>query len=168
MRDHRRGEAADAARAARRACLTMLATGLLAACSSTPKPVPPAKVNGTIQAAANLNPSVSGRPSPLHLRIYELKSATAFNRSDFMSLYQADQTALGADLVAREEHTLQPGESRPWVKTLGADTRFIGIVGLYRDLEHAVWRTVMPVQPGREYKLTIRADSLALSTSVQP
>lgn len=146
----------------------MLASLLLVACSSTPKPVPPAKVDGKIQAAAGLNPSVSGRPSPLHLRIYELKSASAFNRADFMSLYQSDQTVLGPDLTAREEFALQPGESRPWVKTLGAETRFIGIVALYRDLEHAVWRTLVPVQPGRTYRLAIRADALTLSASVQP
>jgi type VI secretion system protein VasD len=166
MRDDRRGRAAAAARAARRACVSMLATLLVAGCGTSPPK--PAKVNGTIQAAAGLNPSVSDRPSPLRMRVYELKSATAFNQADFMSLYQSDQSALGADLAAREEFILQPGETRPWVKTLGADTRFIGIVALYRDLERSVWRTVVPVQPGREYKMAIRADARALTATVQP
>jgi type VI secretion system protein VasD len=166
MRDDRRGRAAAAARAARRACVSMLATLLVAGCGTSPPK--PAKVNGTIQAATGLNPSVSDRPSPLRMRVYELKSATAFNQADFMSLYQSDQSALGADLAAREEFILQPGETRPWVKTLGADTRFIGIVALYRDLERSVWRTVVPVQPGREYKMAIRADARALTATVQP
>jgi len=144
----------------------MLAALLVAACGTSPPK--PARVSGTIVAAPNLNPSVSDRPSPLRMRVYELKSATAFNQADFMSLYQSDQGALGADLAAREEFILQPGESRPWVKTLNPDTRFIGIVALYRDLEHAVWRTVVPVQPGREYKMTIRADALVLSAAAQP
>ena len=146
----------------------MLAAWLVVGCGSPPKPPPPAKIAGTIQAAPDLNPSVSARPSPLRMRVYELKSATAFNQADFMALYQSDQAALGADLAAREEFILQPGESRPWVKTLAAETRFIGIVALYRDLERATWRTVVPVQPGREYKMAIRADALALSASVQP
>jgi|KBSSwiStaDraftv2_1062776.scaffolds.fasta_scaffold263412_1 type VI secretion system protein VasD len=164
MRDDRRGLAAEAARTARLSCL--LGMLLIAGCGTSPPK--PAKVNGTIQAAASLNPSVSARPSPLRMRVYELKSAAAFNQADFMSLYQSDQAALGADLTGREEFILQPGEARPWVKTLGAETRFIGIVALYRDLEKSVWRTVVPVQPGREYKMTIKADALAISANVQP
>lgn len=166
MRDERRRPVAEAADAARRRCLSMLALLLVSGCGTTPPK--PAKVNGTIEAAEGLNPSVSARPSPLRMRVYELKSAAAFNQADFMALYQSDQTVLATDLTAREEFTLQPGEKRPWVKTLGAETRFIGIVALYRDLERAVWRTIVPVQPGREYKLTIRADALTLSANVQP
>jgi len=125
-------------------------------------------IDGRITAAADLNPSVSGRPSPLVLRVYELRSATAFNQSDFMALYQGDQAALAADLVAREEITLQPGESRPLKKPLGADTRFIGVVGLYRDLEHARWRAVAGVVPGKAQALQIRADALAVTISGKP
>ena len=116
MRDDRRGLAAEAARTARLSCL--LGMLLIAGCGTSPPK--PAKVNGTIQAAASLNPSVSARPSPLRMRVYELKSAAAFNQADFMSLYQSDQAALGADLTGREEFILQPGEARPWVKTLGS------------------------------------------------
>ena len=82
----------------------------MVACSSVPKAT---TVNGSIEAAAGLNPSVTQRPSPLMIRIYELKSAAAFNQADFMSLYQSDQVTLGADLLAKEEMMLQPGESRP-------------------------------------------------------
>jgi type VI secretion system protein VasD len=164
MRDDRPGLATEAARAVWQ--IGLLTLVLIAGCGTSPPK--PAKVNGTIQAAANLNPSVSDRPSPLRMRVYELKSAAAFNQADFMSLYQSDQAALGPDLTGREEFVLQPGEARPWVKTLGPETRFIGIVALYRDLEKAVWRTVLPVQPGREYKVNIRADALALSANVQP
>ena len=112
MRDDRRGLAAEAARTARLSCL--LGMLLIAGCGTSPPK--PAKVNGTIQAAASLNPSVSARPSPLRMRVYELKSAAAFNQADFMSLYQSDQATLGADLTGREEFILQPGEARPWVK----------------------------------------------------
>ena len=85
----------------------MLAALALAACSSAPKP---GSVSGSISAAADLNPSVSQRPSPLQLRIYELRTAAAFNQADFVALYQSDTATLGADLVAREELMLQPGK----------------------------------------------------------
>ncbi len=127
----------------------------------------PTTVEGTVVAASDLNPSISRRPSPLTLRLYELKSETAFNRADFMSLYQADQASLAADTLAREEIVVQPGETRPYRKTLHADTRFIAVFGAYRDLERARWRTVVAVQPGKAQRITIRADALGVSAQVQ-
>ena len=145
----------------------VLAGAALNGCKATvPLPTP---VTGTIQGASELNPSVSQRPSPLLLRVYELKSPTAFNQADFMALYQADQATLGADLVAREEFMLAPGEIRPYRKTLAPETRFIGVVAAYRNLEQATWRTIVPViKAGQAQKLVIRADSLAVSASLQP
>jgi type VI secretion system protein VasD len=148
-------------------CAVLVVAAALAACKSTvPLPTP---VTGSIQGASELNPSVSQRPSPLLLRVYELKSPTAFNQADFMALYQADQATLGADLVAREEFMLAPGEIRPYRKTLAPETRFIGVVAAYRNLEQATWRTIVPViKAGQAQKLVIRADSLAVSASMQP
>lgn len=149
-----------------RASLAVAACALLAACASAPPK--PAVVAGSIQAAPQLNPSVNKRPSPLQVRIYELKAAAAFGSADFMSLYQSDQAALATEFIAREEFVLQPGETRPYNKTLSPDTRFIGVVGVYRDLERATWRTVVAVQPGKAQTLTIRAGELIISATVQP
>ena len=77
------------------------------------------------------------------------------------------QAELGADIVSREEMTLQPGEKRPYSKTLAADTRFIAVFAAYRDLEHARWRAVVPVQVGQKQKLTIQADELSVSATVE-
>lgn len=149
-------------------CVACLATAVVlatAGCSSAPKP---ATVSGNIEAAAGLNPSVTQRPSPLLLRIYELKSAAAFNQADFMSLYQADQATLGAELITREEVMLQPGEARPFAKKLSVETRFIGVVAAYRNLEQATWRSITAVQPGRSQQITIRAEPLSVSATVSP
>jgi len=137
----------------------------MVACSSVPKAT---TVNGSIEAAAGLNPSVTQRPSPLMIRIYELKSAAAFNQADFMSLYQSDQVTLGADLLAKEEMMLQPGESRQYTKKLSAETRFLGVFGAYRNLEQATWRSIAAVQPGQSQKIAIRAEPLAVSATVSP
>jgi type VI secretion system protein VasD len=126
----------------------------------------PTRIKGDIVAAAGLNPSVTQRPSPLRLRLYELKSATAFNQADFMALYQQDQTALGADLVAREEFVLQPGESKPLTRALAPETRVIGFVAIYRDLERAVWRTSVNVVPNKAHQLTLRAEPLAIAATI--
>lgn len=142
------------------------ATGLSQlACSS--KPPPPARVSGSIEANTQLNPSVSGRPSPVLLRVYELKSATVFNSADFMALFQGDQATLAADIVSREEMMLQPGEVRPYNKALGPETRFIAVMAAYRNLESAKWRQATPVLVGREQAVLIRADELAVSVAVK-
>ncbi|HSW03629.1 type VI secretion system lipoprotein TssJ [Aquabacterium sp.] len=138
----------------------------LGACSSPPKPVV-TTVNGSIQGSAQLNPNVNQRPAPLQVRVYELKTAAAFGNADFMALYQNDQATLGADLVAREEMMLQPGESKPIKKTVGPDTKFIGVIGAYRNLEKATWRVVVPVQTGKAQTLTIRAGDVALSADMK-
>ena len=138
---------------------------LLTACAAKPPP-PPASVAGSIQASTQINPSASKRPSPLLIRVYELKSVAAFNGADFMSLYQRDQAALGGDLLAKEEFVLEPGETKTFAKTLAPDTRFIGVVAAYRDLEHAKWRTVVSVQPNQPQKVTVRAGELAVEAAI--
>jgi type VI secretion system protein VasD len=142
---------------------------LLAACASSPKPPPPeppTQVTGTISASTQLNPNIAKRASPLLVRIYQLKSPTAFNASDFVSLYQRDQAELGGDLVAREEFMLMPGETRAWDRVLGPDVKCIAVFGAYRDLEHASWRSVVEVQPHRKQALTVRADDLDIKAVI--
>jgi type VI secretion system protein VasD len=150
--------------APRRAAMMVLLFG-----AKGPAPRQPVNVTGSLQAASDLNPSVTQRPSPLTLRIYELKSSVAFDQADFMTLYRSDQTALGADVLAREEVTLQPGESKPYNKLLNAETRFIAVFGAYRNLEKSTWRAIAAVPNGSsKQKLAIRADALAVSVQVSP
>jgi len=137
----------------------------LVGCASAPKPTQ--VTGGSIEGSAQLNLSVSKRPSPLLLRVYELKSATALNSADFITLYQRDTTELAADIVSREEITLAPGETRPIAaKTLAPEVKFIAVMGAFRELERAQWRSVAPVLPGQKQRIVIHADSLAVSVTV--
>ena len=135
----------------------------LVACAGAPKP---AQVAGTIQASPLVNPSTSKRPSPLLLRVYELKTAAGFNSADFMTLYQRDKAELGADMLGKEEFVLAPGESKTFSKTLSMDTRFLGVVAAFRDVEHARWRSIVPVQPGQKHTLVIRANELSVEAAM--
>jgi type VI secretion system protein VasD len=137
---------------------------LLLGCAGAPKPT---QVSGTIEASGQVNPSASRRPSPVLVRVYELKSVAAFNSADFMSLYQGDQATLAADLVGREEFVLSPGMSKPYAKTLSPDTRFLGVTAAFRDLEHATWRSVVAIRPGKKQQLTIRIAELSIEASVK-
>ena len=143
------------------ALLALMITG----CATKPPP-PTTEVTGTLQAAANVNPSASKRPSPLLVRVYELKSVTAFNNADFVSLYQRDQAELGTEMVGREEFILNPADSRQINKLTAPETRFVGVFAAYRDLDHAKWRSVVAIQPGQKQHILINAEELTISAVV--
>ncbi len=121
-----------------------MASTLLAACAG-PKPPPvllpvPRVLDITLQADTLLNVDARNRAAPLVVRLYFLKSANGFAGADFFSLYERDQTVLGADLVAKEEIQMRPGETRRIVRDLKPDTKTVGVLGAFRELERANWR----------------------------
>ena len=66
-----------------------------------------------------------------------------FENADFMSLYQQDRSVLGGEVVAREELTLDPGETRAIRKLLAPEVRGIAVMAAFRELERrngARWR----------------------------
>lgn len=140
-----------------------LASLLFAGCASPPKPT---IVSATLQAGANVNPDSHKRPSPLVVRVYELKSAAAFEAADFVSLYERDQATLAAEMAGREEFVLRPGETRPWEKTVATDAKFIGVVAAFRDIERARWKTLVAIKPNVKNIVTIQASEIAVTAKV--
>jgi type VI secretion system protein VasD len=142
-------------------CLVVL-LGLSASCGKLmgPKPTQAAL---ELRAASTLNPDDTGRPSPLRLRLYELKSISAFNSGDFNSLYQRDKEVLGGDLVALEEIQVQPGMQKSFTRKLSPDTKFLGVLAPYRKIEQAGWRASMEVPAGKTTPVALDVDSLAVS-----
>ena len=135
-------------------------------CAGAPPPPKPTVVAATLQATASANPDARKRASPLVVRIYELKSSAAFEAADFLSLYERDQATLAAEMGAREEFTLRPGDSKPWEKTVGPDVRFIGVIGAFRDIERARWKAIVPVKANARNVVTIRADDITITGTV--
>jgi type VI secretion system protein VasD len=140
----------------------VLGIALLVGCSSGPP-----LVQGTIKAEPAVNPDRGGRPSPIVVRVYELKAVAAFNGADFFSLYDKEQETIGADLVGREEFLLQPSESRQYRRQFQPDTKFIGVIGAYRDLEQSRWRQVMPVPAKGKATVTIGVQARAITLEIK-
>ncbi len=103
------------------------------------------KLDIRLTASGDLNPDISGRPSPLVVRLYEIKAPSVFENADFYSLYDYGKETLGPDFVAMEELTLKPGEQLNMKLALQQDTNYIAILGAYRDMNKANWRRVFPV-----------------------
>jgi type VI secretion system protein VasD len=118
---------------------------LLSGCSTVARKELPVPIQFSLSATPTANPSVSGRPSPVVVSIYELRNSATFLAADFFSLFKDDRNVLGEDRVSRQEYVLQPGETRLVRRRSDLSTRFIGVVVGYRDIESSVWRSVVPI-----------------------
>lgn len=116
-------------------------------------------------AAAGLNPGAGGTPAPVRVRLYELKNSAAFARADYFALAERAQATLGADLIDQDEVLLQPGEQLRLERPLDPATRQVGLVVGYREIDQALWRSVLPVPP-RDYQISldVRAVRSAVAT----
>jgi len=129
--------------------LVVLVAGLLGGCGAKPRPPAETQLTVEVVVASDVNPDRSGRPSPVALSVLQLKTADAFLNADFFAAADPASPVLAADVVGREEITVQPGETRTWpVKVNAAATR-IGVVAAFRDIEKAAWRgeVALPVHP---------------------
>ena len=145
-----------------RALLLAGGVALAVGCGSSPP-----LLHGAISVDPNVNPDRAGRPSPIVVRIYELKSVAAFNGADFFSLFDNEGATLGGELVGREEFQLQPSETRQYRRQLQPDTKFIGIVGAFRDLEQSRWRQTVPVPSKKSPTITIGLQARAVTIAVK-
>jgi len=122
-------------------------------------------VSVAVQASGSINPDARNRPSPVVIRVYELKTPATFESADFFSLFDKDQATLGADMLAREEFTLRPGDSQTINRELKPDTRFIAVFAGFREVEKSTWRAVMPLNVGKKNTIQISLDTRAVSLS---
>jgi len=131
----------------------------------------PTKLVFSIEATSGVNPDDSQRPSPIKVRIYELKESGTFSEADYFSLEKTDKTVLAADLLAKDEFILRPGESKKIERKSNPQTTAIGILAGYRDLPNAVWRTVFKLKDAPDavwYRALIPANRTDLLIQLQP
>jgi type VI secretion system VasD/TssJ family lipoprotein len=101
----------------------------------------------SLQAERILNTDRLQGSASLALRVYVLRDADAFQRASFDSLYDNDETILGAAMLRRETLHLRPGETRELALALGNDARFVAVFAAYRELERSQWRSVLVLPP---------------------
>lgn len=148
-------------------CILMTYMVFITGCGKKEVKPPPTLINVEIIASEQVNPDGSGRPSPIVVRLYELKGLTAFNEADFNSLYTDDEAKIGGDLVKREQFTIRPGGQKIYSNATIAETQYLGAIAAYRDIDRAVWRAAVPVPAHRTTNFTLLLDTLELSIQVQ-
>jgi type VI secretion system protein VasD len=154
---------------------TILATAAVActvalmcvACAGKP-PKPPPPTKAAIVVSADVNPDSAGRPSPIVVRLYQLKEEGAFNAASYFSLWDKEQSALGPSLESREEYELQPGQARELILKIPPEARYLGAVAAYRDLNNSRWKALSPApEKGlldfvRKHKLIVTVERAAV------
>ncbi|MBP5077279.1 type VI secretion system lipoprotein TssJ [Pseudomonas chlororaphis] len=138
---------------------------LLTACTSSPPPLTPTVVVMHIQAAADLNLSAGGQATPVRVRLYELKSGGAFSRADYFSLVNATSATLSTDLVAQDELLIQPGQQLTLERRLDEQSRLLGLVVSYRELDSSVWRQMVSIPSNETTPLTVSLTARAINAA---
>jgi type VI secretion system protein VasD len=153
----------------------LLAALALAGCASPPPvepPPPPVTVEVAVAAAADVNPDVSQRASPLVLRVYELEDAEAFTAADFFSVWNKEAATFAAALVKRHELLVAPAGKAGKPLTLEPRVRFVGVAAAFRDIRNAQWRAIVPVPQDpagpRAFLLEVAVAGTTATASLKP
>lgn len=134
--------------------LTLLT--LLTGCATTRPPADTA-FTLSLDASPTVNPDSLGRPAPILVGLYDLKSTAAFTASGFAPLQDHAKASLGDDLVGFDQLILRPGEQRTLERSIertgNTRTRLLGIVAGYRELNGHVWRVAIALPVAEESSL---------------
>jgi type VI secretion system protein VasD len=138
--------------------LAAAGASLLHGCASPPPPPPTLEL--TVEAGADQNPDVVGKPAPVAVHIFQLASTARFERADVFALIEREKETLGEEGLGSEEFVVAPGENRKITRDLKVNTQFLGVAVLFRDIDHATWRAVAPVARSGPSKLVLRTKGI--------
>ena len=137
----------------RRLALVVMVVAVAAAgCGKAPPPVvppvvitappEPVKASMTITVSDDANPDASGRPSPVFVRVYQLRGESEFKGAEFFAVWDDERQVLGNTLISREEFFLKAGERRTVDVAVASDATFVGVIAELRDIRNSEWRAL--------------------------
>ena len=100
----------------------------------------------TLKVGSDINPDDNNRPSPVFVRFYQLKSTTAFDKADFIDIYERDKEIFGGDIINKQTlKPLVPGETRTERLVLEPGTRAIAIYAEFSQYAGSTYKVTFPV-----------------------
>lgn len=136
---------------------------MLAGCSAISPYSTQTRLELELTASDQLNPDINGRPSPVVVRLLELKNPVLFETADFFGLYGQAKELLAPDLVAAEELELRPGERLTLKLSAQEGSRYVGVMAAYRDLPETKWRYVVQVRSGQTTSAKLNLDHTGIN-----
>ena len=140
----------------RRLFFLYLSFALLAAGCSAPR------IDLVVASQPNVNPDYAGRPSPVIVKMYEMRNELAFKQGDSQMLFERPMQALGADLIAADELVFIPGEAKKISYQPSPYTHFVGLVAGFRQMERAQWRVIRAISPQDTTKIGIELNDASM------
>lgn len=150
----------------RRMFLASLSLLLVSGCGGGDKGPPTTGLRFIVDADELINPNSESQPSPVVLRVYELKSLSAFQQASFFELLDNDTALLGQDMVAKREIEIKPGERQGFDRATPVDTHYIGVIAGFRDIAKATWRTSLELTPQQSGSVVVKVTAQAVSISL--
>lgn len=120
----------------------------------------------TFEVASDINPDDSSRPSPVFVRFYQLKSATAFDKADFIDIYERDKEIFGGDIISKQVlKPLLPGVGRVETFVLEPGAKMIAVYAEFSQYPGSTYKVIFPVTENNviKNKATIKLSGRTIS-----
>jgi type VI secretion system protein VasD len=142
-----------------RMALAGMAALMLAACATGPKTY---DVKG--EAAPLVNRDTGGKSLSVAVRIYQLKDAAEFSKLTFDTVAggRPESELLGQDLLSQNEIIMVPSGKQTLSDKLLDSTKYIGIVGLFRQPDANFWRFLIDAEKIRDGGLAFKVQDCYL------
>ncbi len=86
-----------------------------------------------LKTSATLNPDNNGRPSPLYVKIFQLKDESSFQKLTLDELLFLQKTAFASnDILAVDETTLLPSTTKELELSINSDATYLGILAAFQ------------------------------------
>jgi type VI secretion system protein VasD len=122
----------------------------------------------SIIADNSINPDESRRPSPLYLRLYQLKSADSFDKGDFIDIYERDTEVFGGNLVDKTLlKPVIPSEKRSELLILKPGTRYVAIFAEFSNYAGSTYKVIFPVTENNVIKNSVTIEVSDRKISLQ-
>jgi type VI secretion system protein VasD len=115
----------------------------------------PTTVTLLLSGEPTINPAPDGRPSPIVVRVYQLKSNTAFDAADFFQLYDGEAAILKENLLGRDEIVVTPSSKQTLVREFKPEAHYVGVLAAFRNLDGATWRASAKVAPKKKTEVQV-------------
>jgi type VI secretion system protein VasD len=114
-----------------------------------------------------INRDASGKPLSVVVRVYQLKDAGEFSKMTFDTLASGrpESELLGQDLLEKSEVILVPGGQYAGTEKIREDTKYVGVVALFRQPDQHYWRWLVAADQVRSDGLRFRVQECYLALS---
>lgn len=110
----------------------------------------------TVVADADTNPDHAMKSSPVVIRFYELNSPLAFEKADFVDIYERDEKLLGKDMVGKQVlRPVLPGEQREEVLVLNKGTTHVALYAEFAQYQGSTFKVVFPVTQNNVFRNSV-------------